>query len=43
MKLTITTTRKLSGMMWQIIETIIRDALNASGIRGVEIKLEGVK
>jgi len=42
-KLTITATRKLSGMMWQLIEYIIREALTASGIRDVEIKLEGSK
>jgi len=42
-KLTITATRRLSPMMWQIIESIIRDALNASGIRDVEIKLEATR
>jgi hypothetical protein len=43
MKLTITATRKLSGMMWGIIERIIRDALTASGIRDVEIKLDATR
>jgi len=40
MKLTITSPRRFSGMMWQIIERTVTDALTASGIKDVEIKLD---
>jgi hypothetical protein len=42
-KLTITSPRRLSGMMWQIIEKIVTEALQAIGIRDVEIKLEATR
>jgi hypothetical protein len=43
MKLTIRATKPLSGMMWQIIEAIVKDAIKAAGISGVDVRLEGAK